>query len=419
MGAEGKKRLMPKSALLVKKYQKSIRLGFAGFIMVLTILFLMQSSTSSSSSLSNNRSRSQSFIPMTTISRYDSNKEYLMPFTDISQNVVHPIDDGETVKAAMVTLARNVDLWNLVNSIRHVEDRFNNRYHYDWVFLNDEPFTDEFKRVTSALVSGKTKYGLIPKEHWSVPSFIDEAKFDKAREDMSKKDVPYGGSIPYRHMCRYQSGFLFQSPLLDEYEYYWRVDTDIKLYCDFQYDIFKFMKVNKKKYGFILSVSEYEATIPTLWATISDFIEKNPQHVNKNNLMNFVSNDNGETYNLCHFWTNFEVASLDFYRSKAYREYFDYLDKSGGFFYERWGDAPVHSIAAALFLDKSELHFFDGLGFYHPDFHSCPIEEPIRLQNRCICEPRKDQTWLDYYFCTRKFFQAQGLKMPKEIDQKK
>lgn len=414
MGAEGKKRLMPKSALLIKKYQKTIRLGFAGLIMVLTIMFLLHSPSSNSVSAGR-----RSSIPPTTISRYDTSKEYIMPFTDISQGVTHPVDDGENVKAVMVTLARNSDLWSLVYSIRHVEDRFNNRYHYDWVFFNDEPFSDEFKRVTSALVSGKTKYGLIPKEHWSVPSFIDNDKFDKARKKLGMEDVPYGDSVPYRHMCRYQSGWFSQSPLLDEYEYYWRVDTDIKLYCDFQYDIFKFMKTNKKKYGFILSVSEYEATIPSLWKTVTEFTEKYPQHVNKNNLMDFVSDDNGQTYNLCHFWTNFEIASLDFYRSKAYRDYFNFLDKSGGFFYERWGDAPVHSIAASLFLDKSELHFFDGLGFYHPDFHSCPIEEDVRLQNRCICEPQKDQTWLDYYFCTRQFFQAQGYKMPESIDKGK
>ncbi|CCK68058.1 mannosyltransferase KTR3 KNAG_0A03780 [Huiozyma naganishii CBS 8797] len=410
MGSDHRKRLTPKSALFVKKYQKGIRLSFAGLIIVLTVMFLFHTP---SNSTGRSEKAVKNGIERTTIARDTLGASYIMPFTDQSQGVFHPEDDGVTVKAAMVTLARNSDLWQLVYSIRHVEDRFNGRYHYDWVFLNDQPFTDEFKRVTSALVSGKTKYGLIPDEHWSIPDFIDREKFDKAREELSKKDVPYGGSVPYRHMCRYQSGFFSQSKLLDEYEFYWRVDTDIKLYCDIQYDIFKFMKVNKKKYGFILSVSEYEATIPTLWKTISEFAEKNPQYIPKNNLLDFVSDDKGETYNMCHFWTNFEIASLDFYRSEAYREYFDYLDRSGGFFYERWGDAPVHSIAASLFLDKSEIHFFDGIGFYHPDFHSCPVEEDVRLQNKCICQPDKDQTWFNYYFCTRKFFAAEGFAIPK------
>lgn len=49
--------------------------------------------------------------------------------------------------------------------------------------------------------------------------------------------------------------------------------------------------------------------------------------------------------------------------------YFEHLDHSGGFFYERWGDAPVHSLAAAMFLNASEVssdfspvkHCFDAL----------------------------------------------------------
>ena len=28
--------------------------------------------------------------------------------------------------------------------MREVEDRFNKRFGYPWVFVNDEPFTDEF-----------------------------------------------------------------------------------------------------------------------------------------------------------------------------------------------------------------------------------------------------------------------------------
>ena len=74
----------------------------------------------------------------------------------------------------------------------------------------------------------------------------------------------------------------------------------------------------------------------------------------KDNAMAFLSEDGGETYNRCHFWSNFEIGSLALWRSEAYLAYFEYLDKAGGFFYERWGDAPVHSIAAALFLVCSQ-----------------------------------------------------------------
>ncbi|SCV03160.1 LAME_0H08196g1_1 [Lachancea meyersii CBS 8951] len=410
MALAARKKLMPKSAILIRKYQRPIRLGFISLVALLCFLFLLH--TPPQHSLQTSNKDGKVFNNLVPVNPQTLTK----PHADKVQKVEYPENDGTREKAAFVTLARNSDLWDLVPSIRHVEDRFNRRFHYDWVFLNDEPFDKEFKRVTSSLVSGKTKYGVISKEHWSVPDWIDEEKAALARDKMVAEGVIYGESVPYRHMCRFESGFFFHHDLLKEYEYYWRVEPEIRLFCDIHYDVFRFMKINKKKYGFILSLSEYESTIPTLWKTTKEFMKEHPKNVHSNNLMNFISDDNGETYNMCHFWSNFEIGSLDFWRSEAYQAYFDYLDKTGGFFYERWGDAPVHSIAAALFLDKTELHFFDGIGYYHPDFYSCPVEENIRTQNQCTCNPSDDNTWYDYFFCTRKYFDAQKLSLPPVVN---
>ena len=48
---------------------------------------------------------------------------------------------------------------------------------------------------------------------------------------------------------RFQSGFFFRHPLLDGYEYYWRIEPDVDFLCDIDYDVFKFMRNNGKKYG--------------------------------------------------------------------------------------------------------------------------------------------------------------------------
>jgi alpha 1,2-mannosyltransferase len=316
-----------------------------------------------------------------------------------------------TVKACFVSLARNRDLWSLIGSIRHVEDRFNKKFGYDWVFLNDEVFSEEFKRTTTALVTGETKYGLIPKEHWSFPDWIDLDKAAKTRQDMKEKKIIYGDSVSYRHMCRFESGFFYRHELLKDYEYYWRVEPDVKLYCDIDYDIFQFMKDNGKKYGFTISLHEYEATIETLWSTTRDFMKEHPDYIHNNNMMDFISDDGGASYNLCHFWSNFEVGSLDFWRGEAYTSYFEYLDKAGGFFYERWGDAPVHSIAAALFLDRSEIHYFPDVGYYHVPFHNCPLDQEYRLQHKCMCNPKDDFTFKGYS-CGGKFFSVNQMEKP-------
>lgn len=313
--------------------------------------------------------------------------------------------------ATFVSLARNEDLWELVMSIRQVEDRFNGKYHYDWVFLNDKPFNEEFKKVTTSLVSGKTKYGLIPKDHWSYPEWIDQDKARQVRQTMTEKKIIYGGSESYRHMCRFESGFFWQDPAMAEYKYYWRVEPGIKLHCNIDYDVFKYMETNGIKYGFTISLYEYIDTIPTLWNSTRKFIQQHPEYVAPDSLMDFVSDDGGETYNKCHFWSNFEVADLDFWRDKPYREYFDFLDHEGGFFYERWGDAPVHSIGASLFLNKSEVHFFEDIGYYHVPFNSCPASATDRIEKKCICKPDDSFTWKGYS-CTPKFYEAKGMERP-------
>lgn len=338
-------------------------------------------------------------------------EEYVRPPT-------HPLSStkGERVNATFVTLARNSDLWDIVGAIRHVEDRFNRDYNYDWVFLNDKEFDDEFKKMTTAMVSGTTHYGLIPEDHWSFPSWIDQEKAAEVRKDMKERKIIYGDSISYRHMCRYESGFFFRHPLMLNYDYYWRVEPSVEYYCDVPYDPFRVMQENGYKYSFVLSLHEYQNTVPTLWDSTKKFMENHPEHIVEGNSMEFVSDDGGNSYNLCHFWSNFEIGDLNWLRSDAYLDYFNHLDQDGGFFYERWGDAPVHSIAAALMLKKEEIHFFDEIGYYHVPFTHCPTSEQKRLDLRCTCRPEKNFDWKGYS-CTSQFFKINNMPRPEGFEQ--
>jgi hypothetical protein len=51
--------------------------------------------------------------------------------------------------ASFVILARNSDVNGVVLSVRALEDRFNRKYGYPYVFLNEVPFSDDFKRQVS------------------------------------------------------------------------------------------------------------------------------------------------------------------------------------------------------------------------------------------------------------------------------
>ncbi|KAK6359309.1 hypothetical protein TWF696_000472 [Orbilia brochopaga] len=322
-------------------------------------------------------------------------------------------------KASFVMLIRNQELEDALKSMKQIEDRFNHRYHYPWTFLNDVPFSDEFIRETTKRASGKTEYGLIPKEHWSVPDAIDQEKMNAAMKKMEEDKVIYGGSLSYRHMCRFNSGFFWRQELLDKYEWYWRVEPGIGFYCDVDYDPFEFMRVSGKKYGFTITLPEYKSTIPTLWDQTLKFMKTNPSYLNSNSSLQYLLEDKDQgkaidadpapEYNGCHFWSNFEIASLDLWRSEAYRKYFDHLDNAGGFFYERWGDAPVHSIAAALFLGTQEIHHFADMGYMHIPWSRCPQPQEFHQYAKCVCPfELKDSFDLNGWSCQPRWWKIAG-----------
>lgn len=86
------------------------------------------------------------------------------------------------------------------------------------------------------------------------------------------------------------------------------------------------LQENQLKYGFVITILELPNTIPTLWEATQSFMKTNADLIPEKNLMPFVTAPDG-SYNLCHFWSNFEIGDLNFFRSKAYQRYFDHLDR--------------------------------------------------------------------------------------------
>lgn len=294
--------------------------------------------------------------------------------------------------ACIFILCRNSDIAGLKGTIESFENHFNRKYKYPYVVVNNKEFTEEFKERFRKLTENSVEFGKVPEEHWSYPIWIDKERAAISRRNLQSENIIYGGSESYRHMCRYFSGFFFIHPLVLKYRYYWRIEPDTKIHCDINYDVFEFMRVNNKKYGFTITLHEYPQTIPSLWATVQRFVSTYNTFYKEGafwsllhpmNLHRFITDEMYTRYNMCHFWSNFEIGDFSFFRSKKYRIFFDYLDRSGGFFYERWGDAPVHSIASSIFLSKDEIHYFEDIGYTHPPFTHCP--KPSIQSSKCSC----------------------------------
>jgi hypothetical protein len=185
--------------------------------------------------------------------------------------------------------------------------------------------------------------------------------------------VGKGHMLSYHSMIRWQSGFFYHHPALSSYTYYWRVEPDVHFFCPIPYDPFSFLAENDLVYGFNMAILDDARSFTSLWSVTRDFIAANSELIHPDADLDWLLDaSNGGEYNNCQFFSNFEIGSLDFWRSAGPSAYFDHLDKNGGFFYERFGDAPVHTLALAMFARKDQVWFFRDVGYQHDIARHCP-----------------------------------------------
>ncbi|RPB26974.1 glycosyltransferase family 15 protein [Terfezia boudieri ATCC MYA-4762] len=297
--------------------------------------------------------------------------------------------------ATLLALVRNSEADAMVQSMLDLERIFNLKFNYPWTFLNNVPFDEEFKRKTRAATKAEISYELIPPEHWAVPSHIDPQVLNASMHRLEDLGVQYSTALSYHQMCRYNSGMFPFHPALLKYKYYWRVEPNVHFYCDLPYDPFHFLADRDLIYGFVIALYDAPASVASLWPEVLRFLAsytpgKAPL-INPNAAVGFLTDShyrplhtlNASGYSTCHFWSNFEIGDMDFFRSPLYQAYFRHLDQSGGFFYERWGDAPVHSIALSLFADKKGIHWFRDIAYEHIPYFNCPRVDSSGAEGRC------------------------------------
>ncbi|GAA5814264.1 hypothetical protein MFLAVUS_007758 [Mucor flavus] len=228
-------------------------------------------------------------------------------------------------------------------------------------------------------------FGHIPPEQWSYPAWIDQEKLVRSYKSVNNSTDLESD----QRMARYSSGFFFDHPLLQEYDWYWRIEPGSKLLCDITYDPFLYMERTHKQYGFVLASSQTRHS--TLPAYIRGYTASRRIQPKDRTLFPYFTNT------ACQFVSNFEIGSLNIWRNATFRDFFRYLDDTGNFFYEFWSDGSVHSLAAGLFLDKDQIHYFEDIGYQCSTHHHCP--SPSTLNCRCTCPvtDRAKNTCISYW----------------------
>ncbi|KAJ9068885.1 hypothetical protein DSO57_1024209 [Entomophthora muscae] len=306
------------------------------------------------------------------------------------------------VNACILVVIDNIDLTAWRPTMRSIEDRFNFKFNYTYVFLSAYPYSERFKEGVAALTSAKIEFGRIPHKQWRIPNFVDLPKARKKIKALQEIGVTHGSSLEFRFRSRYMAGYFFQHELTKKYDYYWKIEPKSEISCNLfdNEDPFVKMQNSNLSFGFTLSTYENLDTIPSLWSSVGKIsfeteLGSGASHKDggrKSQIgsgVSFISEDKGMTYNGCHFQTAMELGAFSTFQNTHYLEYFDKLDKTGGFFYERWGDGPVKTMYLSKFKSLNDIHFFDNIGFNKLPYRHCPPDDGV--VSRCFCNAEDNQ----------------------------
>ncbi|TNY19300.1 nucleotide-diphospho-sugar transferase [Rhodotorula diobovata] len=285
----------------------------------------------------------------------------------------------------------------LLPTLENIELKFNRRMGYPIQLLTDGHLPSEaIRNRTDFITNGKATWSVVTHEQgWGPPDWLPQKTIDEGL-----RTIPF--PLGYRNMCRFFSMFHWKHPALEKYDWIFRLDEGITFHCELQEDPFETMIRNNKTYGFTNVDQEAPFVIPTLWKTAQEFFREAPRHYfPAGRDESFVSDDGGKTYNRRMYYNNFEIvhrsvgappfpgavlshhvltAPVDalhahkFLESEPYQAFVNHLDRAGGFYKERWGDAPIRTIAASYFLPASALHSFSNVTGYRHDLppFECP-----------------------------------------------
>ena len=125
------------------------------------------------------------------------------------------------------------------------------------------------------------------------------------------------------------------------------------------YDLFSFMRTYQYDYGYVKTVRDNPGCIFSLWDTAKNFTTRG--HIETHFFYNWTKSSV--------FYNNFEISSFSMWMSRGYADYIEFIDRTGGIYYYRWGDAPIKTIAVTMFLPKGRVFLFTNIGYKHQRFH--------------------------------------------------
>jgi len=248
-------------------------------------------------------------------------------------------------KALIYYLIRFENLQRVINSLDLLDEYFNNKFQYPIVFFHEkEPSYDVLRLKIRSSTNSKVYFQSISFE---MPEFLPK--------NLKQRSCTW--RLGYRHMCRFHAKLIYEQVIIRGFEFAWRLDHDSEILQPIHYDVFKFMRNNNLQYGYVIVINEAPRCAVNLWESVEFYI--------RNTTTRTTFFEQWQEYRM--FYNNFEISRLSLWFSDDYQSYIQYIDRLGGIYYHRWGDAPIKTLAVSMFVPWNQTHHFKDIGYRHQD----------------------------------------------------
>lgn len=314
--------------------------------------------------------------------------------------------------ALVLVASSRSDAAHVAPTIHSYQQRYNNRFHHDWVIISQRGTLKEYRDTIREIAKGSTVKFIELKNLGSFLTFPEDVDTNKVRK--LRRETALGqpwrrlyNSLSSRHFTRFGAGHFYNfDNIWLAYQYYWRVPVGATLGCDVTYDVFQHMEDNGLKYGFLLLRNDPQVMYPTFLSKVQQYVEDANNQMQpsprKNNFQFLiesgeVNEDLSWKARGCHFDADSEIGSIDFFQSEQYKHYFNHIDGLNGIYYETWRESAIKTAAVSLFLLSSEVKFMD-LPVQSPMFgaFNCPADSSTFVAQRCTCDANNHEK--DYKF---------------------
>ena len=276
----------------------------------------------------------------------------------------------------------------LQKSLDLLYQNYNEQFRHDIIIFHEGDFDDESQEEVR---HGREEIRFYEVK-FALPDFLN------ADEVPEKWDGIFG--LGYRHMIRFFSLTIFT--LIKElgYDWFMRMDDDSFLHSRINYNLFDFMSKNGYEYGYRVVCKEPERTAHGFSEMVLAYLKaerlKAPGFLSQfdnsarlntesfgfkgwvkqklvtqiDRLSTRLNHDLNNwpapsEWNRQAVYTNFFITRVDFWLQPKVQSFLNHVDRLGGGYKYRWGDAIVHTAAIQMFLESEQIHQFDDWTYEH------------------------------------------------------